>query len=344
MVVVWQRSAKEMVEVARQQIKWVGRVLEIAAVYDDVSRQQGGPGVWSDSGNGAGVISERVTATTPIESNKPLVKDEDGVDVDVHVYRSIIGSLMYLTTSRPDIMFAVCACARFQVTPKASHLNAVKKIFRTVNNTSYIDATVAGKPVTISEASIRSDLLFDDADGIDSLNNQAIFDNIQLMGKLQLADATGIHNLSDAEIYAGLATLGGFCTITAMKRGYVGDFVPLLPAMLEGAAMDQAKSTVRQRGYRRRARSMAKNINTGLNAEDEINTGRVKVNTGIEDVNTDSTKVDTGRTSISTSSIILSPKKGQIEGKAQMVEEIYPATHKTTKNKNKTEEAGLEEA
>ncbi|GKF38800.1 hypothetical protein Tco_0118861, partial [Tanacetum coccineum] len=52
---------------------------------------------------------------------------------------------------------------------------------RTVNNTSYIDATVAGKPVTISEASIRSDLLFDDVVGIDSLTNQAIFDNIQLM-------------------------------------------------------------------------------------------------------------------------------------------------------------------
>ncbi|GJZ91053.1 putative ribonuclease H-like domain-containing protein [Tanacetum coccineum] len=70
------------------------------------------------------------TTTTPIESNKPLVKDEDGVDVDVHVYRSMIGSLMYLTTIRPNIMFAVCACARFQVTPKASHLNAVKRIFR----------------------------------------------------------------------------------------------------------------------------------------------------------------------------------------------------------------------
>ncbi|GKE21572.1 hypothetical protein Tco_1433084, partial [Tanacetum coccineum] len=70
------------------------------------------------------------TATTPIVSNKPLVKDEDGVDVDVHVYRSMIGSLMYLTASRPDIMFSVCACARFQVTPKASHLNAVKSIFR----------------------------------------------------------------------------------------------------------------------------------------------------------------------------------------------------------------------
>ncbi|GJU26957.1 putative ribonuclease H-like domain-containing protein [Tanacetum coccineum] len=70
------------------------------------------------------------TATTPIESNKPLVKDEDGEDVDVHVYRSMIGSLMYLTASRPDIMFAVCAYARFQVTQKTSHLHVVKRIFR----------------------------------------------------------------------------------------------------------------------------------------------------------------------------------------------------------------------
>ncbi|GKB94703.1 putative ribonuclease H-like domain-containing protein, partial [Tanacetum coccineum] len=230
------------------------------------------------------------TATTPIESNKPLVKDEDGEDVDVHVYRSMIGSLMYLTASRPDIMFAVCACARFQVTPKASHLNAVKRIFRylkhqpklglwyprdspfeleafsdsdyggasldrksttggcqflgrrliswqckkqtimanstteaeyvavancyfltrssiyyaltvspvvsttfveqfwmtakskTINNVRYITATVAGKPVSISEASIRSDLQFNDVAGIDVLPNQAIFDTIQLMG------------------------------------------------------------------------------------------------------------------------------------------------------------------
>ncbi|GJW48182.1 putative reverse transcriptase domain-containing protein [Tanacetum coccineum] len=70
------------------------------------------------------------TATTPIESNKPLVKDEDCIEVDVHEYRSMIGSLMYLTASRPDIMFAICACARFQVTPKASHLHAIKRIFR----------------------------------------------------------------------------------------------------------------------------------------------------------------------------------------------------------------------
>ncbi|GJX96812.1 uncharacterized mitochondrial protein-like protein [Tanacetum coccineum] len=70
------------------------------------------------------------SALTPIDLEKPLVKDGDADDVDVHLYRSMIGSLMYLTTSRPDIMFAVCACARFQVTPKTSHLLAVKRIFR----------------------------------------------------------------------------------------------------------------------------------------------------------------------------------------------------------------------
>nr|GEX83330.1 hypothetical protein [Tanacetum cinerariifolium] len=64
-----------------------------------------------------------------IDTEKPLLKDSDGEDVDVHTYRSMIGSLMYLTSSRPDIMFAVCACARFQVTPKASHLHAVNRIF-----------------------------------------------------------------------------------------------------------------------------------------------------------------------------------------------------------------------
>ncbi|GJX13591.1 putative ribonuclease H-like domain-containing protein [Tanacetum coccineum] len=70
------------------------------------------------------------TASTPMETSNPLMKDENAKDVDVHLYRSMIGSLMYLTSSRPDIMFVVCACARFQVTPKVSHLYAVKRIFR----------------------------------------------------------------------------------------------------------------------------------------------------------------------------------------------------------------------
>ncbi|GJV61390.1 ribonuclease H-like domain-containing protein [Tanacetum coccineum] len=76
------------------------------------------------------------TASTLIETNKALLKDEEAKDVDVHLYRSMIGSLMYLTTSRPDIMFAVCACARFQVTPKTSHLHALKRIIRYIKGQS----------------------------------------------------------------------------------------------------------------------------------------------------------------------------------------------------------------
>nr|GEY68829.1 hypothetical protein [Tanacetum cinerariifolium] len=53
------------------------------------------------------------SASTPKDSEKPLLKDPDDEDVDVHTYRSTIGSLMYLTSSRPDIMFTVCACAHF---------------------------------------------------------------------------------------------------------------------------------------------------------------------------------------------------------------------------------------
>nr|GEY72107.1 uncharacterized mitochondrial protein AtMg00810-like [Tanacetum cinerariifolium] len=70
------------------------------------------------------------SASTPIDTKKPLMKDPDGEDVDVHTYILMIGSLMYLTSSRPDIMFVVCECGRFQVTLKASLLHAVKRIFR----------------------------------------------------------------------------------------------------------------------------------------------------------------------------------------------------------------------
>ncbi|GKD11142.1 putative ribonuclease H-like domain-containing protein [Tanacetum coccineum] len=83
------------------------------------------------------------TASTLIETQEPLVKDEEAVDVDVQLYRSMIGSLMYLTTSRNDIMFAACNCSRFQVTPKTSHLHAVKRIF-----SDYAGANLDRKSIT----------------------------------------------------------------------------------------------------------------------------------------------------------------------------------------------------
>ncbi|GJX82213.1 hypothetical protein Tco_0331694 [Tanacetum coccineum] len=73
---------------------------------------------------------EGVGAEADMNNLDTLMPDENAEDVDVHLYRSMIGSLMYLTSSRPNIMFIVCACARLQVTPKVSHLHAVKRIFR----------------------------------------------------------------------------------------------------------------------------------------------------------------------------------------------------------------------
>ncbi|GJZ42548.1 hypothetical protein Tco_0589434 [Tanacetum coccineum] len=111
---------------------------------------------------------------------------------------------------------------------------------RTVNNTSYIDATVAGKPVTISEASIRSDLLFDDADGIDSLTNQAIFDNIQLMG----------NQLKDVPVpldHFPVPTLTKKVLTFMVKKGknFSGKVTPLFDSMLVQQTEDEGDASER---------------------------------------------------------------------------------------------------
>nr|AAN08664.1 putative gag-pol polyprotein [Oryza sativa Japonica Group] len=75
---------------------------------------------------------------TPMATNGHLALDEEGKLVDLKLYRSMIGSLLYLTTSRPDIMFSVCMCARFQAAPKECHLVAVKSILRYLKHSSTI--------------------------------------------------------------------------------------------------------------------------------------------------------------------------------------------------------------
>ncbi|KAJ9540979.1 hypothetical protein OSB04_027485 [Centaurea solstitialis] len=72
---------------------------------------------------------------TPMSPSCALDSDPDGKAVDVTTYRGMIGSLMYLTASRPDIMFSTCLCARYQSKPKESHLKAVKRIFRYLKGT-----------------------------------------------------------------------------------------------------------------------------------------------------------------------------------------------------------------
>ncbi|GJS96737.1 hypothetical protein Tco_0803705 [Tanacetum coccineum] len=75
---------------------------------------------------------------TPMSSDTKLTKDKECESVDSTKYRGMIGSLLYLTASRPDIMFGVCLCARFQEAPKTSHLEAVKRIFQNIKGTTYL--------------------------------------------------------------------------------------------------------------------------------------------------------------------------------------------------------------
>ncbi|KAJ9536658.1 hypothetical protein OSB04_un000131 [Centaurea solstitialis] len=72
---------------------------------------------------------------TPMPTGNLLGPDLTGKSVDQKIYRSMIGSLLYLTATRPDIMFATCFCARFQANPKESHLAAVKRILRYLKGT-----------------------------------------------------------------------------------------------------------------------------------------------------------------------------------------------------------------
>ncbi|KAJ9538659.1 hypothetical protein OSB04_031392 [Centaurea solstitialis] len=75
------------------------------------------------------------SASTPMSTTFQLDVDTSGNPVDQKVYRAILGSLLYLTASRPDIMFATCVCARFQCDPRESHLGAVKRILKYLKGT-----------------------------------------------------------------------------------------------------------------------------------------------------------------------------------------------------------------
>ncbi|GJW51832.1 hypothetical protein Tco_0093183 [Tanacetum coccineum] len=147
-------------------------------------------------------------ASTPIEPNKALVKDEEADNVDVHLYRSMIGSLMYLTASRHDIMFAVCTCARdspfdLEAFLDSDYVGASLDRKSTIGGCQFlgkrliswlsywnlfwqiastrtledeevkITATIDGQLKTITEASLRRHLKLEDAD---------VFEQLALMG------------------------------------------------------------------------------------------------------------------------------------------------------------------
>ncbi|KAL6506198.1 hypothetical protein OROGR_024379 [Orobanche gracilis] len=80
-------------------------------------------------------MSTSKSSSTPMSTSMQISADEAGKPVDQSLYRKLIGSLLYLTASRPDIQFAVGVCARYQVAPKESHFTTAKRIIKYVKGT-----------------------------------------------------------------------------------------------------------------------------------------------------------------------------------------------------------------
>ena len=83
-------------------------------------------------------MEEAKTMRISMSSSIKLDKDEKGKSIDSAMYKDMIGSLLYLTTSKPNIMYSVYLCARFQSSPKASHLSVIKGILKYLKGTTDI--------------------------------------------------------------------------------------------------------------------------------------------------------------------------------------------------------------
>nr|GEY95735.1 retrovirus-related Pol polyprotein from transposon TNT 1-94 [Tanacetum cinerariifolium] len=121
-------------------------------------------------------LTEGKSVSTPIDTEKPLLKDLDGEDVDVHTYRSMIGSLIYLTSSKPNIMFAV-------VLSGMESLKRMTHVTNIVNDVTRLQALVDKKKVVVTKAVIREVLRLDDAEGVDCLPNEEIFTELARIGR-----------------------------------------------------------------------------------------------------------------------------------------------------------------
>nr|GEW20045.1 putative ribonuclease H-like domain-containing protein [Tanacetum cinerariifolium] len=126
------------------------------------------------------------SANTPMDKENPWGKDETGKDVDLHLYRSMIGSLMYLTASRLDIMFTIKYEHNVDFHQIVDFVEASHLRIETTNEGTKILATVDGKPRTISESSIRRNIKLRDEAEISSLSDAELFENLTLMGAIPL--------------------------------------------------------------------------------------------------------------------------------------------------------------
>nr|GEV32708.1 uncharacterized mitochondrial protein AtMg00810-like [Tanacetum cinerariifolium] len=219
-------------------------------------------------------FTEVKNASTPIETQKPLLKDEDGEEVDVHMYRSMIGSLMYLTSSRPDIMFVVCACARYQVNPKVSHLYAMKRIFRNLKSqpkfglwypkdppfdlVAYTDSDYAGESLDRKSTTGVNPTIYTSCieqfwatvkvkTVIGEVQLQALVDGKKVIitestvrRDLQLEDVEGVDCLPNVAIFKQLTLIGN---IRRVGKGFSERETPLFSTMIIQAQEEIGKGS-----------------------------------------------------------------------------------------------------
>nr|GEV50257.1 putative ribonuclease H-like domain-containing protein [Tanacetum cinerariifolium] len=187
-------------------------------------------------------LTEGKSANTLIDTEKPLLKDPDGEDVDVHTYRSMIGLLMYLTSSRPDIMFAckkktVVATSSTKVEYVAT-ASCCAQFWNTVaikqvTDVTRLQALVNKKNVVVTEAAIREVLRLDDAEGVNYLPNEEIFTD-SAMASAVICLSTGDLSTHTTKYASPTLTQKVFANMRRVGKGFSGVETSLFEGMLLG--------------------------------------------------------------------------------------------------------------
>ncbi|KAJ9542601.1 hypothetical protein OSB04_029107 [Centaurea solstitialis] len=158
-------------------------------------------------------------AKTPMASDTLIGADPKGKPVDQKTYRAIIGSLLYLTASRPDIMFATCFCARFQANPKESHMMAVKRILRYLKGTP-------NRGLWYPKESGFELVAFSDADhGGCQLDRKSTSGRVQFLGdKLVSWGSKKQHCVSTSTVEAEYVAAASCCSQVLWMRTQLRDY------------------------------------------------------------------------------------------------------------------------
>ncbi|KAJ9542492.1 hypothetical protein OSB04_028998 [Centaurea solstitialis] len=158
-------------------------------------------------------------AKTPMASGTLIGADPKGKPVDQKSYRAIIGSLLYLTASRPDIMFATCFCARFQANPKESHMMAVKRILRYLKGTP-------NRGLWYPKESGFELVAFSDADhGGCQLDRKSTLGHVQFLGdKLVSWGSKKQHCVSTSMAEAEYVAVASCCSQVLWMRTQLRDY------------------------------------------------------------------------------------------------------------------------